>query len=88
MLMVAYECGNLELLETVIREYSLHKALNQKNKRGDNLILRSIKDQNENLSHFLMTNPHIDLNCKDEVIYRERGSFILTFFKRQINPNE
>ncbi len=69
MLMLAYECGNIDLLETVIREYSLQKAINQKNKRGDNLILRSIKDQNENFTHFLMTNPHIDLNCKDEVIF-------------------
>jgi len=66
MLMVAYECGNLDLLETVIREYSLQKALNQKNKRGDNLILRSIKDQNEDFTHFLMTNPQLELNCKDE----------------------
>ena len=77
MLMVAYECGNLELLETVIREYSLHKALNQKNKRGDNLILRSIKDQNEDFTHFLMTNQNIDLNIKDEVNFFHRKDSLI-----------
>jgi len=69
MLMVAYESGNIDLLEAVINEYSLYKALNQKNKKGDNLILRSIKDQNEQFTHFLLQNQNVEVNFKDEVIY-------------------
>jgi len=67
MLMIAYESGNIDLLEAVINEYSLYKALNQKNKKGDNLILRSIKDQNETFTHFLLQNPNVEVNFKDEV---------------------
>ncbi len=66
--MIAYESGNFELLETVLNEYSMHKALNQKNKKGDNLILRAIKDQNEYFTQFLLGNSNVEVNFKDEVM--------------------
>ena len=65
--MVAYENGNLDLLENLLRSYSLKEALNQKNKRGDNLLLRAIKDQNESLIRTLISNPNIDITVCDEV---------------------
>ena len=65
--MIAYESGHLDLIESLIRGYNLSAALNQKNKRGDSLLSRAIKDQNDFLICLLLESPKIDINACDEV---------------------
>jgi ankyrin repeat protein len=67
LLLVAYENGHLDLLESLINSYGLYHIINQFNKRKDNLLLRAIKDQNQYLVQFLLKNNDIDLETKDEV---------------------
>jgi hypothetical protein len=68
-LMVAYENGHTALIENCITNYeiTIASAMNEQNKRKDNLLLRAIKDQNQYLIQFLLNNSKIEYNVKDEV---------------------
>ena len=82
--MVAYQNGYLDLVEFLLTEYSLTTQINQLNnvflnksnlikmidfiQKGDNLLIRAIKDNNDRLTRILVNNNNIDLLVRDRVI--------------------
>ena len=71
-------------MEYLINNYGLVNIINNQNKRRDNLLLRAIKDQNEYLIHFLLNNPNVELDAKDDV-YQPTWNFIVLDREKQSN---
>lgn len=83
--MIAYMNGHFDLCKLLIKKYGINSIINQKNKvirtishkipkilhqKGENVLIKAIKDRNEDFAEFLLTYPDIDLDlqAKDEVI--------------------
>lgn len=82
--MVGYINGNIDLCKLLIKKYGINSIINQKNKvqaqknvtllthlyqKGENVLLKAIKDGNEAFVTFLLKYPdiEIDIKAKDEV---------------------